>query len=274
MTSVYDFLTIEVEQPAIFGWFHLMFFAITIAFTVFLCVKFRDCSDKTFKIITLIGWITILLLEIYKQIIYTVRAETYEINYDWKVFPYQLCSTPLYVLPIVAFMKDNKIRDIFTSYISTFSLVGGLIVMIYPHSVFVDDRLGIHIQTMVHHGLQVAFGVWFMVYNRKKADWKYFLKSVPLFLVLFAIAVLLNETLGAYLLSIGEEKFNMFFVSSRLPTNLPVLGSVNAIAPWGVVLVCYVLGLCVLSFVVFELMLGIILCAKHIKTKKAQDKNV
>ena len=245
-----------------------MFLAIAIAFTVFLCIKFRDCNDKTFRIIVFIGWLIITLFEIYKQIIFTLRKGTFEVKYDWGVFPFQLCSTPLYVLPVVAFMKDCKLRDFFTSYVSTFSLVGGLVVMIYPFSVFNDDRLGIHIQTMIHHGIQIALGIWFWVYNRKKADFRYFLKSIPLFLIVCAIAVLLNETLGVYLISVGVKKFNLFYISSHESFVLPILGDVHSLAPWSVILLVYVLSVITIAFILFEIMRGIYLTACKIQEKK------
>ena len=39
--------------------------------------------------------------------------------------------------------------------------------MIYPNDVF-STQLGISIQTMVHHGMQVVLGVYVSVYNRNK----------------------------------------------------------------------------------------------------------
>ncbi len=54
-----------METPTNFGWFHLMFIAIVILSTVFLCVKFRNCNDKVFRQIALIGWILIVSLEVY-----------------------------------------------------------------------------------------------------------------------------------------------------------------------------------------------------------------
>ena len=30
-------------------------------------------------------------------------------DYTWSSFPFQLCSTPLYILPLIIFLKDNKV---------------------------------------------------------------------------------------------------------------------------------------------------------------------
>ncbi|MBR2024679.1 MAG: YwaF family protein, partial [Clostridia bacterium] len=166
---ILNLLEATMETPTNFGWFHLMFVVIVILTTIFLCVKFRDCDDKIFRRIALISWIVIVALEIYKQIIFSYNYDNGVVTWDyqWYAFPYQFCSTPLFTLPFVIFLKDGKIRDAFILYMSTFSLFAGLAVFAYPNDVFIDT-IGINIQTMVHHGLQIVFGIYFAVYSRKK----------------------------------------------------------------------------------------------------------
>lgn len=137
-----------------------------------------------------------LVLEIYKQLIYSVSevGGSAVWDYQWYAFPYQLCSTPLYLLPFVAFMKEGKTRDSIMSFLSTFAMFGGLAVFIYPNDVFIST-IGINIQTMVHHGLQIVLGIYFMVYNRKKLNWMYFLRGVYVFGAMLGIAMLLNIVL-------------------------------------------------------------------------------
>jgi len=251
------FISAEMETPVSFGWYHFMCLGIVIAITVLFCIKLRDCSDKTFRFITLIGWIIIVLLEIMKQFIFTYSVENNKIvaDFQWYAFPYQLCSSPLYILPFVAFMKDCKLREFFTSFISTFSLFGGLVVLIYPNDVFIETT-AINIQTMIHHGLQVVFGIWYAVHFRARGGIKYFLKSIPVFIVMLAIAVLLNETLGAHIVSTGEN-FSMFYVSSHVENHLPILSMVYTAVPWFVFLLIYIIGFCIASCAVYFIMYGI-----------------
>lgn len=274
MEKIYEFFAGEMPTPPSFGWFHFMWVAIMIGLTVFMCIKFKNCSDKTFRTITLIGWILIVVLEIYKQIIFTFNNDspTLTADYQWYAFPFQLCSSPLYVLPFIAFMKDGKIRDMLIAFISTFSLFGGLIVFIYPNDVFIE-LIGINIQTMVHHGLQIVFGIFYMVYNRKKTNFKYFLGAIPVFVLLSGIAILLNETLGAYIVSTGED-FSMFYISSLVPNHLPILSDVYKAVPWGVFLIAYLVGFCLVSALIYYIMVGIMALVRFISSKTKNNTKV
>ncbi len=253
----FKFITSKMETPPSFGWYHFMWLGIIVIITVFFCIKLRNCSDKTFRLITLIGWITIVLLETMKQFIYTYSIENNEFvaNYQWYAFPFQLCSSPLYVLPVIAFMKDCKLREYFTSFISTFSLFGGLVVLIYPNDVFIEE-IAINIQTMIHHGLQVVFGIWYAVRFRERGGIKYFLKSIPVFIALLAIAIILNETAGAHIVSTGED-FSMFYISSHVENHLPILSMVYTSVPWFVFLLIYTIGFCLISCAIYFIIWGI-----------------
>ncbi len=272
--EIYKFFASEMETPLSFGWFHLIWVAIMIIATVFMCIKLKDCSDKTFRIITFAGWLLIALFETYKQIIFTFYNDspTLTADYQWYAFPFQLCSSPLYVLPFIAFLKDGRLRNMLIAYMSTFSLFGGLVVFIYPNDVFIE-LIGINIQTMVHHGLQIVFGIWFMVYNRKKANFKYLLGAIPVFVVFSAIAILLNETLGAYIVSTGED-FSMFYISSHVENHLPILSDVYKAVPWGVFLIAYLVGFCLVSALIFYIMVGIMALVKLIKKLVKKEKTV
>ena len=108
------------------------------------------------------------LFELYKQWWENTNdLGQWESYYDWYYLPYQFCSTPLYVLPFVAFLKNSKARDAIMAFTSFYCMFGGIAVMLYPGDVFIES-LGISIQTMVHHGLQLALGVYVTVWNRKR----------------------------------------------------------------------------------------------------------
>ena len=258
MKNLFDFLEFKISTPTNYGWFHLLFMAIIIAVTVFICLKFKDCDQKTFKKITFFCWLIMFVFEIYKQFVFTFDYTDGKIvsDYSWYSFPFQLCSTPLYVLPFIAFMKESKIRDALCSYISTFALFGGLVVFFYPNDVFIDI-LGIDIQTMIHHGLQIVTGIFFAVYNRKKLTIKYFLSSVPVFIFLLLIAVLLNEVVHGALISAGKtDDFSMFYISPYVPNHLPLLSLVYSAVDWIIFVLAYVLGFTLASLIVFYAIVG------------------
>lgn len=261
-----------MPEPGNYGWFHLMFVAFVIIATVLLCYFCRNCSEKTVKRIALISWIVMLVLEIYKQLVFSFEYENgvAKWDYQWYAFPYQLCSTPLYVLPFIAFARrgGGNLQDACMSYMSTFSLFGGLVVFLYPNDVFVST-IGINIQTMVHHGLQLVLGIFFLVYNRKKLNIKYFLKDIIVFLITFTVALIFNLVFHTFV----NETFNMFYISPYFPCTLPLLEIVYANVPYVVFLLIYFIGFILAAFVVFLAQWGIVHLVNKINEKKGRPKN-
>ena len=268
--SIIYSLSWTMETPTNFGWFHIMFVAILIIATALICFFFRNASDKGMRRIALICWITILAFEVYKQLVYsyTFDGTVGTWKYQWYAFPFQLCSSPLYILPFVAFMKDCKFRDAMMCYLSTFSLFGGLVVYIYPNDVFTTLG-GINIQTMVHHGTQILVGVYFFLYNRQKLGVKYFLLGIPVFIGMTLIAIGLNELMHAIFVANGiDDTFNMFYISPYHPNHLPILADIwKAVHPVAFVFI-YVLGFIGAGGVVFLVMLGVYALVKLIARHK------
>ena len=248
----------EMTRPTNYGWFHLMFLAIIIGLTVFLCIKFKNASDKTYRRIILIGWIVILVLEIYKQLIFSFEFDGTNATWDyqWYAFPFQLCSTPIFLLPFVSFLKEGKVRDSIVAFIATFAMFGGLVTYIYPNDVFITT-IGINIQTMVHHGLQIVLGIYSIVYFRKKWNIKFFLSGIITFVAMLAVAMLLNLTI----IYATNETFNMFYISPHFPCALPLLNIIYANVPYWLFLPIYIIGFTlaalIMHYVAFGIMYGI-----------------
>lgn len=250
-----------MEVPPSYGIFHLISVIVAIALTTILCLFLKNASSKTFRIISLFAWLVMVILEVAKQLVlaYSFEGGTVTASYSWTDFPYQLCSTPIYLLPFVIFMKDGKVRDSIMSFISTFALFGGLVVFVYPNDVFVENTI-VNLQTMIHHGLQIVLGIYFMVYNRKKLNAKYFLRGIIVFAIMTAIAIILNLVVYHF---ITKDIFNMFFISPYFPQHLPVLSTVSQMAPYWVYLIAYLIGFVIAGYLVYIVQYGIIrLCSR------------
>lgn len=259
----------HMTTPTNYSWFHIMFICIVIAVTSFLCVKFKDSDEKIVRRIVLICWITMVVLEIYKQIAFAIGSPdggvTAKWDYDWGSFPYQLCSTPLYVFPFIVWLKDGKLRDCMLSYIMTFSLFGGLAVYVFPNDVFIRSII-INFQTMIHHGIQVVIGIFLLVRYRKSLDIKRFVKAIPVFAVLVALAFTLNLTVRPILDANGiTDSFNMFYVGPHHACTLPLLEMIYPNVPYIVFALMYVLGFCVVASIVFYGAKGIVILTEKIK---------
>ena len=271
-----DRLDYEIDTPTIFGAFHILFIVLVVALTVYLCKKYRNCSDKTFRTILFASWCAMVLLEMYKQInfSFSIQGEDAVWDYSWYAFPFQFCSTPIYVMPFVIFGKNSKVRDAVLAFLATFSLFAGLTVYIYPEQVFIST-LGIDIQTMVHHGLQVVLGIYITVRNKHRLNWQFFSKGIFVLGALILSAIVLNETVHYAFVQFGiDETFNMFFLSRHYECTLPLLGSIASKVPNIVVILIYFSVMTLAGFVIMQIQRGIIyLVENKINKGKQSDKS-
>ena len=245
----------KMQKPPLFGAWHIASIILTIALAVFLVAKFKDCSDVTLRRILLAMWLIMLFLEVYKQFHYSFRVESYDWGeyiyweYNFWTFPFQFCSTPLYLLPILVFAKEGKFRNAISAYMVTFSLLAGLIVMIYPGDVF-TSTITINIQTMVHHGFQLALGIFLAAHNRHKLNKRFFAWSVAVFVALSVVALVLNVVMHYAKPGVG---FNMFYINPFQNCTLPVLSAIYPLVPYPVYFLIYVLGFALVSAVIYAI---------------------
>ena len=264
--KILEILNAEMETPTIFGWFHILFFALSIAAGFWLCSKFKYADEKTTRKILLITSVMAIGLEVYKQINYTFVYDGTQINTDflWYAFPFQFCSTPMYVGLAAALIKHKKIYDALCAYLATFSLFAGLCVMCYPAQVFIPT-IGINIQTMICHGVMITIGIYLLGTGYVKSEHKTILKAIPVFTIFVVIASIMNEI--AYLSGLLEtDNFNMFYISPHCDPSLPVYSLVQAVVPYPWCLFIYVLCFSAASYII----LLVTMLVKHIVKKNTK----
>ena len=259
LIKFYNLMTLTMQEPSNFGWFHLVCIVAIILSTVAVCKLFKDSSDKTVRRISAIVWGVIALFEIYKQLIFG-----FEWDYSWYAFPFQFCSSPLYILPIIAFAKNEKLREFCIAYMMTFSLFAGLAVFCYPNDVFVET-IGINIQTMVHHGSQILMGVFYIVRYRAKLTCKFFVGGIWVFVSMVFIAMLMNICVY-HILSAAKiyETFNMFYISPYFDCTLPLLSLIWGRIPYFLFVMLYFFGFILCALIVFGVAKGIDLAVKRL----------
>ncbi len=256
MINVASSYGITVEIPRAFGFFHILCLALLLAVGVILVRALDSVSDRAFRRAMLIIWITLLVLDLYKQISYDlIHIDEYgNIIYDyyWYAFPFQLCSTPLYVLPFIAFMREGRVRDGFVGFLAFFSFVGGLFVLILPETCF-TDRLYVNIQTMLHHGMQVIISVLLVRRYKEKNKIRLFLDGLYVFLAFVGIALLLNIMVNCIF---GEAVygFNMFYIGPFYLEVMPALSAITTAVPYPVYLIGYTAIVSVASYLSYQLL--------------------
>ncbi len=265
----------EMPEPSSFGWYHFLWVGIITAFTVFLCLKFKDCPDRTLRRISFIIFIVLIIADLYRQIIYDFVDYNEELDkfvwdYGWYAFPFQLCSSPHYILPFIIWLPEGKVRDAFIGFMSFFSLVGGICVFVYPETCLTES-IGVNIQTMLHHGMQITLGIFYAVHERRKYGIKYYLRSVPVMLAMVTIAMILNIVVYHIFQATGStDEFNMFYISPYYECTLPLVSMIQPVVPYPVFLLIYVIGLGLGGFVLYSIMYGFMLPLR--KKARTEDK--
>lgn len=254
--SLLNILDTKMQVPVPYGWFHILFFMASILFGLVL-YKRHPIADESFIRRLLFGVsVVVMMLEVYKQINFSFRYDGNAITFDyqWYAFPFQFCSTPMYIGLMASLAKMKRVHERLCAYLATYSLFAGLCVMIYPTTVFIDT-VGINIQTMICHGSMITIGIYLLLSGYMSADLSTIRKAFPVFLTLVTIAMIMNE--AAYQVGLLEtETFNMFFISPHCPPELPVYSLVQTIVPFPLCVLIYIIaftlaGCLLLSFFAF-----------------------
>lgn len=265
--SILKIFDYRIERPVVFGWFHWVWIALTILVAVALCIWHkRSGTEDRVRRVVMGNAIFVIILEIYKMINYSfLESNGYAFDFQWYAFPWQFCSTPMYVGLLAGIIRKGKVHESLMAYLATFSVFAGLCVTIYPGDVFIEV-LGINIQSMICHASMISVGVYLFYSGYVKLEHKTILKAIPVFAVCVTIALVLNEVVYHSGILNGEA-FNMFYISPYFDSTLPIYGAVhNAVsAPWNIVI--YILGFSLAAYVILLIAMGIGKIAK-LATKK------
>lgn len=229
-------LDTRMTQPTLYGWFHIVCLLATVVTAVLLC-RFGKELDKRKVVLTTA--ILVAALELYKQINFSFSyCNGIAFDYQWYAFPFQFCSTPMYVGLLAGLTKKGKLHEAACAYLASYAIFAGVCVMLYPVTVFVP-QVGINVQTMVCHGSMVAIGGYLLYTGYVPLTHKTVFKAIPVFAVCVALACCMNEI--AHVTGLLErETFDMFFISPYGTPSLPVYSLVQAAVPFPWCLLIYI----------------------------------
>lgn len=260
--AVLRILDTKMTQPTLYGWFHIVSLLLTAAATVALCRWGKQCSPRRVVLITAV---IVTALEIYKQINFSFSYQNgIAFDYQWYAFPFQFCSTPMYVGLLGGLTKKGKLHSAACAYLATYAVFAGVCVMLYPSTVF-TPVVGINIQTMVCHGSMVVIGVYLLHCGYVKAEHKTILKAAPVFAVCVGLACVMNE-IACRTGLLETETFDMFFISPYGTPSLPVYSLVQNAVPFPWCLIIYVAAFTAAAYLMLLIAMGIKTLAKK-KTK-------
>jgi len=196
----------KMDPQPLFGPFHLFIVLLSVLIPCILTGQQKKDPAKAEHHLFLIG-ILLLVLELYKQAFYYVVVN--HMQYDWWIFPFQLCSTAMYLCLLLPITKGRFHQTILT-FLFDFSLPGALLALLLP-----EDMLRPYWMMTIHGFLWHAILIYISltVYKQHLADtsWKGFRDAAVLYLLLASIAIELN-TIITPLAAYGSRP-NYFYIS-------------------------------------------------------------
>ena len=253
LENVLRILDAEMTKPTLYGWFHILSLVLTVLATVLLCRYGKKCSPR--KVVLTVA-VMVALLEVYKQINYSFSYENgITFDYQWYAFPYQFCSTPMYVGLLAGLTRKGRVHHAACAYLATYSVFAGVCVMLYPATVFILT-IGVNIQTMICHGSMIVIGVYLLCSGYVKAEHKTILGAMPVFGICVLMAAGMNEI--AYRTGLLEtDTFDMFFISPYTEPSLPVYSMVQKAVPFPWCLILYILGFSLAAYLILLIAIGV-----------------
>ena len=274
LQKLLEILDSSMPTPTLFGWVHILSLIATAVITVLVCRK--AAHHDAVRVRKSIFWVAVVVavLEVYKQINYTFSYEGgITADYQWYAFPFQFCSTPMYVGLLAGIIRKGKVHDALCAYLATYAVFAGVSVMAYPVNIYIDT-IGINIQTTICHCSMIVIGAYLFASGHVKLEHKTVLRAMPVFAVTVGMAAIMNELAVIFGIVPGED-FNMFFISRHYPCSLPILslfwtGSAEtSLVPYPVFLMIYILGFMLIATILWAIPQGIAWLAKKVSKTNA-----
>ena len=108
-----------MERPVAWSKFHCTSIAIIFATSLLFLLLGMFCKRKHVNWVLFAVASLLMALEVVKQLYvsYTPASDTWK--YDWHHFPFQFCSTPMYVMLFASLCRKGKLYDMATAFISS-----------------------------------------------------------------------------------------------------------------------------------------------------------
>ncbi|MBQ3281187.1 MAG: YwaF family protein [Eubacterium sp.] len=232
----------RMEAPKIGSTFHILSVIVLSLIAVAAAVKAASIGKGgRIRILFVLGLI-MLATEIYKQLFYyyVVNGGTY----DWWFFPFQLCSVPMYMCILLPLLHKTDLGKAMLTFMCGFTFVSAVAALIWPEDML-RPYAALTWHGLIWHGILLFISVMIGLSGMADLTRKGFMRSVLLFLVLCAIAIMINvlaEPIAAshpiYPGSVpgtgpaggtGVITYpNMFYLSPYHASTQPVIRSIDA----------------------------------------------
>lgn len=220
-------------------------------------------NDKIRDYFTMTMGLILISTEIYKQILFAYHYN-FESDYRWSLFPFQLCSIPMYTSAIMPLARNEKLRKSLFSFMALYGMLGGLSVTLYQTSVLTREDYSLDYQSIIWHFALIALGIYSATYlNIGSLSFKKSLKLYQYGTFAFLGFLILAEIINLLIvLNHGYNEFtaggNMFYISMFMfNLDIPVLSTITSTCGRYVGFIGYTFVLMLGAFVIFSAYYGL-----------------
>lgn len=232
-----------MTEPRAYGPFHISFTLIGFALCAFAAWKLRGVGEKGNRAVLLSAGIFLAVCEVYKQLFYYFCIG--DPGCDWDIFPFQLCSVPMYLCIIAPMLKKGRVQSAMYSFMGFFNLLGGAISFFEP-SGLLHSWWTLTLHALLWHMSLVFIGLYLLFSGRAGREWKDYKNAALVFLGLCALAFSINLMLRG----VSGGDVNMFFLG---PSNNPIIvfSDIAEYAGWFAATAVYIPAVCFGAYLVF-----------------------
>ncbi|MDO4543103.1 MAG: YwaF family protein [Clostridia bacterium] len=233
----------KMEKPQAYGAFHLTFFLGGLTVAILLSFLLRKTDEKQNRRVLLICGLFLMISELYKQLFYYYVMGGG--SYQWWIFPFQLCSVPMYLCVLCAFLKEGRVRQVCYDFLLAFNLMGGFIAFLEP-SGLMHEYWTLTLHAFIWHMMLVFVGLYLGISGRAGKRLSDYFRAALLFLGLAVAAFLINLLFW----EVSKGSINMFYVGPRT-SPIAVFKDIAANFGWYVNTPLYLFCLCLAGFLFF-----------------------
>ncbi len=238
-----DWTAWEMTPPKAYGPFHLIWAVVGILLCVFAAWKLRKLGNRGNKILLISVGVFLAICEVYKQLFYFYHIG--KGHYQWWIFPFQMCSVPMYLCILAPLLKKGKIQSGMYHFMMIYNLMGGVAAMAEPSGI-IHGYWTLTLHAFIWHTALIFIGLYLGFSGRTTAKKQDFLLATGTLVALCVIAFCINLIFW----DVSGGSINMFFVGPK-NSSLIVFSDIAERFGWYVSTLLYVPTVCLGGLIVF-----------------------
>lgn len=238
-----SFTAWPMEPPKAYGVFHLSFMLVGFALCGILAWRLRNVRRGGYIILGC--GLFLALTEVYKQLFHC--AYLWDGEYNWGIFPFHLCSVPMYLGIIAPLLRPGRLQKAMYSFMGCFNLLGGAISFFEP-SGLIHSYWTLTLHAFIWHMMLVFMGLFLCFSGLAGRETKDFKAAMQMLMVLSVIAFGFNLAFR----DLSDGALNCFFIG---PSDSPIIvfDFISEHFGWYTSTLIYLPALCLGAYILFRL---------------------